>query len=260
VGSVDLPPEYPADVVLRDGSTVQVRPVRPDDREAIAEFLRGLSKQSLCLRYFTNILDADRAARSAVDVDYRRRFGLMDYGGTRGPRGGTRGVGGQGHGPRGGGPGRGRSLPGPRPGNHPPGTPDGGGPGARDSRCSGDGSFPRTTTCSRCSARAGSPFTCAPDLGRSWSSTPRPSPRRHWSASSGGNRRRRRPPSVVPGSALRRRDRGLPLPGDHRRGDLPQPPPHRLQRPRLPRQRQGRHGSDRGRVTARFGTSPARST
>lgn len=86
--SVDLPPRYPAhreaDVVLRDGSTVQVRPVRPEDREAIAEFLRGLSEQSLYLRYFTNILDVDRAARSAVEVDYRRRFGLVA---TAGPEG-----------------------------------------------------------------------------------------------------------------------------------------------------------------------------
>ena len=41
-------PGYPAyreaDVVLRDGSTVHVRPIRPDDEQRLLTFFRTLSK------------------------------------------------------------------------------------------------------------------------------------------------------------------------------------------------------------------------
>lgn len=41
-----------ADVVLRDGSTVRVRPARPDDEEALFGFLRGFSQDALSMRFF----------------------------------------------------------------------------------------------------------------------------------------------------------------------------------------------------------------
>ncbi len=48
---------YPAgrevDVILRDGSSVHVRPVREDDRAAMAEFFGGLSADSRGLRFFS---------------------------------------------------------------------------------------------------------------------------------------------------------------------------------------------------------------
>ena len=56
-----------ADVVLRDGSTVRVRPVTPADEARMAEFLRGLSERSRVLRFFsagTNL--ADQARRSVA--------------------------------------------------------------------------------------------------------------------------------------------------------------------------------------------------
>ncbi|HUG88249.1 MAG TPA: GNAT family N-acetyltransferase [Actinomycetota bacterium] len=73
--------EYPAhreaDVVLRDGSTVRIRPVRPEDRGAILAFLRGLSDEARWLRFFSGFPDLERAADSAVEVDYHDRFGLL---------------------------------------------------------------------------------------------------------------------------------------------------------------------------------------
>jgi len=74
---------YPAhretDVVLRDGSTVHVRPVRPDDEVALLAFYRGLSEQARTLRFFTRTTDEALAerVRKLVDVDYTRRFGLV---------------------------------------------------------------------------------------------------------------------------------------------------------------------------------------
>ncbi len=79
---------YPAhratDVVLRDGSTVHVRPIRPDDEEHFLIFLRGLSEDSRALRFFAVPSDAvltDQAHRAAA-VDYIRRFGLVAVAGT----------------------------------------------------------------------------------------------------------------------------------------------------------------------------------
>lgn len=73
--------EYPAhldaDVVLRDGSTVRVRPVRAEDRDAILAFLRDLSEESRRLRFFTGMADLDHLADRAADVDYLDRMGLV---------------------------------------------------------------------------------------------------------------------------------------------------------------------------------------
>lgn len=40
------PAHREADVVLRDGSTVHVRPVRPEDEGAILAFYQGLSAEA----------------------------------------------------------------------------------------------------------------------------------------------------------------------------------------------------------------------
>ena len=69
--------------MLRDGSTVHVRPVRPDDREALKKFLERLSPDSRSLRFFSLGVNLDGAAEWAADVDYDRRFGLVALGGPR---------------------------------------------------------------------------------------------------------------------------------------------------------------------------------
>ena len=51
-GKIQYPAHREADVVLRDGSTIHVRPVRSDDEEALFDFLRGLSENSRAMRFF----------------------------------------------------------------------------------------------------------------------------------------------------------------------------------------------------------------
>src|SRR5215472_6557567 len=65
------------DVVLRDGSTVQVRAVRPEDRDWLERFLSGLSQESRIFRFFTPVKDLAWAARRFVDVDHRDRHSLV---------------------------------------------------------------------------------------------------------------------------------------------------------------------------------------
>jgi acetyl coenzyme A synthetase (ADP forming)-like protein len=50
--------KHESDVVLRDGSTVHVRPVRPDDEQGLTELFRSLSQQSRWQRFFTPAKDA----------------------------------------------------------------------------------------------------------------------------------------------------------------------------------------------------------
>ena len=69
--------------MLRDGSTVHVRPVRRGDREALRKFLERLSPDSRSLRFFSLGVNLDAAADWAADVDYELRFGLVALGGTR---------------------------------------------------------------------------------------------------------------------------------------------------------------------------------
>jgi acetyl coenzyme A synthetase (ADP forming)-like protein len=74
------PPAYPGDratdVVLRDGSTVQVRPIRSADRDAIRAFLDGVSRDSIWFRFF-GAANLKWAADWSVDVDYVDRYGLI---------------------------------------------------------------------------------------------------------------------------------------------------------------------------------------
>ena len=71
------PDRREADVVLRDGSTVHVRPATPEDRDDMVEFLRDLSADSRAFRFFSASVDVEREARHSVDVDYRDRYALV---------------------------------------------------------------------------------------------------------------------------------------------------------------------------------------
>ena len=50
--SAAYPLEREAEIVLRDGSTVRVRPVRTGDKAQIRAFLDGLSPESIGFRFF----------------------------------------------------------------------------------------------------------------------------------------------------------------------------------------------------------------
>jgi acetate---CoA ligase (ADP-forming) len=75
------PSEREADVVLRDGATVHVRPVRVDDGPAMRSFLESVSPNSIWFRFF-GTANLDWATSWSVDVDYADRFGLVVESGT----------------------------------------------------------------------------------------------------------------------------------------------------------------------------------
>lgn len=81
-------PAYPldrqADVVLRDGSTARIRPVRADDEAALVTFFESLSEESRYLRFFSGAANLKQAAANATRVDYRDRYGLIALAGTEG--------------------------------------------------------------------------------------------------------------------------------------------------------------------------------
>jgi acetyl coenzyme A synthetase (ADP forming)-like protein len=76
-GVISYPAELEADVVLRDGTTVHIRPVRAEDGPAVLAFLEGLSTDTRYLRFFSGSLDLADAVRRAVEVDYARKLALV---------------------------------------------------------------------------------------------------------------------------------------------------------------------------------------
>lgn len=78
------PSEREADAVLRDGSTVHLRPVRPDDEAALRGFFAGLDPTSQAFRFFSGAIDLDGVARMMAGVDYRMHYGLIASRGAEG--------------------------------------------------------------------------------------------------------------------------------------------------------------------------------
>ena len=74
--SPTYPREREADVVLRDGSTVRVRPIRADDKPQMREFLEALSPESIGFRFF-GAPSLTWVMRWSLDVDYADRFALV---------------------------------------------------------------------------------------------------------------------------------------------------------------------------------------
>jgi acetate---CoA ligase (ADP-forming) len=71
------PAHREADVVLRDGSTVHLRPVRCGDEAALLDLFDRLGRDSRTLRFFSGAPDLEGAAREMADVDYTERYGLV---------------------------------------------------------------------------------------------------------------------------------------------------------------------------------------
>ncbi|HYU82777.1 MAG TPA: GNAT family N-acetyltransferase, partial [Candidatus Polarisedimenticolia bacterium] len=84
--AVLAPSGYPthreADVVLRDGAVVHVRPVRPNDEPALVELFRSLSLHSRLFRFFSGSTDLSGEAKRAISVDYRDSFSLVAVAGV----------------------------------------------------------------------------------------------------------------------------------------------------------------------------------
>jgi len=71
------PSNLESDVVLRDGSTVRIRPARPDDLARVQDYLLGLSPETRRLRFWTVGVNIGELAEKIVDVDYRDHLTLL---------------------------------------------------------------------------------------------------------------------------------------------------------------------------------------
>jgi acetate---CoA ligase (ADP-forming) len=67
--SAPYPEHLKTEVVLRDGSTVSVRPATPADERLVQDYFIGLSDESRRLRFWATSVDISEASRRAVDVD-----------------------------------------------------------------------------------------------------------------------------------------------------------------------------------------------
>jgi acetyltransferase len=75
------PHQYVKDITVRDGSTVRIRPIRPEDEGKMVEFHQTLSERSVTFRYFkaTSLgerVDHDRLTRICF-IDYSREMALV---------------------------------------------------------------------------------------------------------------------------------------------------------------------------------------
>jgi acetate---CoA ligase (ADP-forming) len=70
------PRDREAEIALRDGSTVHVRPVREDDGPELRQFLESVSPESIGFRFF-GTPNLDWVIRWSLDVDYADRFSVV---------------------------------------------------------------------------------------------------------------------------------------------------------------------------------------
>ena len=73
----DYPAHYRSDVVLSDGSTLHLRPIRSDDADGLLNLYHRLSLRSLYHRFFTTQQPNLTRARYLADVDYDNHFALV---------------------------------------------------------------------------------------------------------------------------------------------------------------------------------------
>lgn len=77
------PEHWEADVLLRDGSTMRVRPIRPDDAAALQAFHMAQSERSTYFRFFAPLRRLpERDLDRLVTVDHVDRVALVVTGGT----------------------------------------------------------------------------------------------------------------------------------------------------------------------------------
>ncbi|HET9723276.1 MAG TPA: GNAT family N-acetyltransferase [Actinomycetota bacterium] len=74
---VGYPSHLISDVVLRDGSTVRIRPVRRSDAIRVEDYLIGMSPETRRLRFWSQAIDVRTLAAKIVDVDYRDHMTLI---------------------------------------------------------------------------------------------------------------------------------------------------------------------------------------
>jgi acetate---CoA ligase (ADP-forming) len=80
--SPPYPGHYACDVVLRNGSTLHLRPIRAGDADALLAFHQHLSPESLHLRFMSLPGVTPAVAARLAGVDYDRAFGFVGEGGS----------------------------------------------------------------------------------------------------------------------------------------------------------------------------------
>ncbi|MCW2857458.1 MAG: CoA-binding domain protein [Marmoricola sp.] len=77
-GAPDHPAHWEADVVLRDGRTAHMRPISPDDGEALVAFYADVSDQSKYFRFFAPMPElSERDVKRFTHVDHRSRVAFV---------------------------------------------------------------------------------------------------------------------------------------------------------------------------------------
>jgi hypothetical protein len=71
------PSEYESDGLLKDGSTVHFRPLRPNDAGALRDLFKRMSPHALFLRYHRHVPEVrEEEVRRYTDTDYAETFAL----------------------------------------------------------------------------------------------------------------------------------------------------------------------------------------
>ena len=77
-GERGYPAHWEADVVLLDGATAHLRPIRPDDADRYRAFFDQLSDRTIYLRYFVpELVLRERDLQRAVNVDHVDRVTIV---------------------------------------------------------------------------------------------------------------------------------------------------------------------------------------
>ena len=78
MASADYPAEWETDVVLADGATLHLRPIRPEDRDALNALFGRLSEETIQFRFFTPLKElSDAWLTRLTNVDYVDRMALV---------------------------------------------------------------------------------------------------------------------------------------------------------------------------------------
>lgn len=79
VSPASYPEHLVAEGMLRDGSTVHLRPARSEDERAVEDYFLGLSDDSRHLRFWTSSVDIGEQARRTVDVDHVDHLTILAF-------------------------------------------------------------------------------------------------------------------------------------------------------------------------------------
>src|SRR5918911_2202893 len=78
MATIEYPAQWESDVVLSDGGTVRLRPVRPDDDARLLALYERLSDESIYLRFFSPVPRPTAAQLERLtNVDYVNSMALV---------------------------------------------------------------------------------------------------------------------------------------------------------------------------------------